>query len=101
MGIPWKGTVQPPAKKAKTEEDKRIKQQQYDSNKRVRTFQPSWKAVYKWMSYDNNKMFCTVCCALETLGLGTFIKESDNFKLESIQTHDFLRDTRKTNPPST
>ena len=41
---------EPPAKNVKTDEDKRIKQQQYDSNKQVRKFQPSWKAVYKWLS---------------------------------------------------
>jgi hypothetical protein len=47
----------PLPKNAKTDEDKRIKQQQYDSNKRVRKFQPSWKAVYKWMSNGGIKYF--------------------------------------------
>ena len=56
----------PLPKNAKTDEDKRIKQQ-YDSNKRVRKFQPSWKAVYKWMSYGEIKCFapCVVTLSLK------------------------------------
>jgi hypothetical protein len=46
----------PLPKNAKTDEDKRIKQQQYDSNKRVGKFQPSWKAVYKWRNNKYSKV---------------------------------------------
>jgi hypothetical protein len=44
-----------------------------------------------------NKIFCTVCCdfVFETSGMGTFIKGSDSFKLESIKARDFSEGHKK------
>lgn len=42
-------------------------------------------------------MFCTVCCdfVFETSGMGTFIKWSDGFKLESIKVRAFSEGHKK------
>ena len=35
--------------------------QDYEKNKRKRTFQDSWLIEFPWLKYDNNVMYCAVC----------------------------------------
>ena len=45
----------PPPKKAKTDEERKDQQKEYDQERRKRSFQPSWSSTYSWL--ENDRLF--------------------------------------------
>jgi len=79
------GIGPPPPKK--TTEERKVLQKQYEKEKWVRTFQPSWKITYKWLSFTENKgMMCDICTRYEKMG--SFVSGCTNFHLETIRKHE-------------
>ena len=76
-----------PSKKAKTSESEQKKSRKYESEKRKRAFNPSWKTRFAWLEYhvmnDEGKMFCNICRRYDRSG--SFSIGNMNFKLETIK----------------
>ena len=56
----------PPPKKSKlSEEDQLENNRKYETEKRKRAFNPSWKNTFGWLEYHvvngEGKMFCSIC----------------------------------------
>ena len=80
----------PPPKKSKvSEEDQLEKNRKYETEKRKRAFNPSWKNTFKWLDYHvvngEGKMFCSICRRYDHAN--TFSVGNTNFKLETVEAH--------------
>lgn len=80
----------PPPKKSKvSEEDQLEKNRKYETEKRKRAFNPSWKNTFKWLDYHvvngEGKMFCSICRRYDHAN--TFSVGNTNFKLETVKAH--------------
>ena len=80
----------PPPKKSKvSEEDQLEKNRKYETEKRKRAFNPSWKNTFKWFDYHvvngEGKMFCSICRRYDHAN--TFSVGNTNFKLETVKAH--------------
>ena len=65
---PAKPSTSPETERAK----KRKVDKEYDSGKRVRTFQPAWLVGRKWLARDGDgSMFCKACRLTQTRRSGT------------------------------
>ena len=56
----------PPPKKSKLSEEEQLeKNRKYETEKRKRAFNPSWKNTFGWLDYHvvngEGKMFCSIC----------------------------------------
>ena len=84
----------PPKKTTDVKEDvKRKKRQQdytYDSAKRVRAFQVSWKIGRAWLDLAEGSMFCNVCRANvhQHAEKGSFTAGTHSFQLTSVRAHE-------------
>lgn len=98
VGKMWRycKNIEPPAKKSKTTEEKRVLAKEYDQTKRQRSFQRSWlehRDFKEWLRYDEELklMFCTACesRAQKTEGLGRteFINGCASLRIESLHKH--------------
>lgn len=82
------GASPPPVKKAKTPDEKKAAQIQYENTKRERTFQPTWQQTFKWLAFDNNKMYCRVCQQYNVSDEGSFVRGTSNFRIDPIRKHE-------------
>lgn len=89
--------VEPPKKRSKTEEEKRVVRQEYDQNKRQRSFQDAWlhNPDFKpWLRYEKESklMFCSICenwAGVTSKGVGKteFVKGCASLRIESLHKH--------------
>lgn len=87
------GSNQPRKRKGERSGSKTEQDRQYDSTKRIRTYQKSWEETYPWLSHDpeNNIMMCKLCRKHNpTRGKGQNVFKSGtaNFKKDSVRQHD-------------
>ena len=82
----------PPPKKANSTEeveDQLEKNRKYETEKRKRTFNPSWKNTFGWLEYHvvngEGKMFCSICRRYDHAS--SFAVGNSNFKLETVKVH--------------
>ena len=85
--------VQNPNKKMKVDIDKHQRDSEYD--RRVRTFQNSWKTGRPWLIFNKpkNAMTCSFCTDLAAAKNEINSSECDNFRIETLRDHemsDFL-----------
>ena len=84
---PAKPPTSPETERAK----KRKVDKQYDSAKRVRTFQPAWLVGRKWLARDGDgSMFCKACRlnAHKHADPGRFTVGTSSFQITSIKSHE-------------
>ncbi|XP_061167632.1 uncharacterized protein LOC133176530 [Saccostrea echinata] len=94
----------PPAKKAKTAEEKRLTQKEYEKKRKPRSFQVKWIQEYKeWLLYDGKKMFCKMCRSsygqlavkrladkggFKNYSKGPFVVGCENYKHSTLIAHE-------------
>ena len=78
-----KGVTPPPAKKTKTDQNKKYEE------KRVRTVNPKWLNEFTWLKAEGDgKMICSVCISAKISPSATsFIQGNSVFKLETVKKH--------------
>ena len=76
---------------AKLSENRQIKKQDYEKNKRDRKFRDSWKNDFTWLDHneEENKMFCTLCKSFPLLAdtSSRFYTGNDSFRIHHVQSH--------------
>jgi hypothetical protein len=94
----------PPAKKAKTSEEKILTLREYEKKRKPRSFQPKWQQEFKdWLLYNGTKMFCKLCRSsygqlavkrladkggFKNYSKGPFVVGCDNYKHSTLIAHE-------------
>ena len=81
-----------------TEVPDKAEDNQPSKTTQIRKFQPCWLAVYKWLTFDNdkNKMICKSCI---DAGLSNALTSgTDNFKTSTSTRHIASNDHQETGP---
>ena len=62
--------------------------QNYEKNKRKRSFYTEWKDEFSWLDFDSEKnvMICVPCREYEKTG--RFVEGTDNFRIDAIKSHN-------------
>lgn len=78
--------VQKKGKKRGREESKKA----YEKDKRDRHFVDSWRDAFKWVDFDSEEgvMFCVACRKFDSKSEGRYVKGTDHFKKDSLESHE-------------
>ena len=87
------GVQEPPAKKAKSTEEKRQQGRSHEQEKRKRSWNEKWllgdgNKKREWLKFDGEEMYCDDCRKYATGDAkkkSPFVIGTQNFKLESIK----------------
>lgn len=84
----------PGKRRKKTDEEKRMRQKEYEDNRKKRTFNEKWQEQRSWLEFDadQGKMFCTECKEYygrkgDADDKNQFLNGSTNFRLSSVDDH--------------
>ena len=83
--------VKPPTSPESERAKKRKVDKEYDSGKRVRTFQAAWLVGRKWLARDGDgSMFCKICRfnVHQHAELGLFTVGTSSFQITSVKSHE-------------
>ncbi|XP_060553485.1 zinc finger protein 862-like [Ruditapes philippinarum] len=80
--------VSEPKKKKLSADDKRKYFNEYEKNKRSRSFLLDWKKERPWLENTENGMKCSYCNEYESKRQSLFVQGCKSYKIETIKLHE-------------
>ncbi|XP_060563884.1 uncharacterized protein LOC132723223 [Ruditapes philippinarum] len=80
--------VSQPKKKKLSADDKRKYFNEYEKNKRSRSFLLDWKKERPWLENTENGMKCSYCNEYESKRQSLFVQGCKSYKIETIKLHE-------------